>query len=75
MKAKMTSVHWRRRARMIDTSLEHLRIAREMLRIAGARQAANYVARALKSVEGAHRHASGREITTAMEEAQEKGDA
>ncbi len=40
----------------IDTAIHQLRIARDNLAAAGARQAANAVRRALKSAEGAQRH-------------------
>lgn len=46
----------------IDLSLTHLRQARERLRAAGAKNAADYVARAIKSTEGAKRHARRREL-------------
>ena len=49
-----------------ETRLDRIRLAADLvktarnhLRIAGANNAADYVARALKSVEGAHRHARG----------------
>lgn len=41
----------------IRYSIEELRRARESLKLAGARRAAGAVARALKSVQGAERHA------------------
>lgn len=41
----------------IGIAIEQLRGVRERLKAAGARQAARYVAAALKSVEGAQRHA------------------
>lgn len=41
----------------IDNALLHLRYARKQLRECGCKRAADYVARALKSAEGAHRHA------------------
>lgn len=55
----------KRRARVIGQAavlkcigaVAQLRIARDWLRAAGAKNAADYVARALKSAEGAKRHA------------------
>jgi hypothetical protein len=41
----------------IGAAIRHLREARDSLRLAGADKAADYVARALKSTEGAYRHA------------------
>lgn len=49
--------------RVITAQILVLRAVREQLRGAGAIKAAEYVARALKSVEGAERHA-GRAIGT-----------
>lgn len=42
---------------MVGLALGHMRQAREILRLAGAGNAADYAARALKSAEGAERHA------------------
>jgi hypothetical protein len=47
----------------ISTAVESLRFARDRLRLAGANNAASYVARALKSAQGAFRHAEGRFYT------------
>lgn len=44
----------------IENAIRYLRAARNILRHAGAKKAADYVARALKSAEGALRHAQGR---------------
>jgi hypothetical protein len=41
----------------IQTAIETLRAVRDELKSAGCRQSARYVAKALKSVEGANRHA------------------
>lgn len=41
----------------INTAIAQLRGVRDRLVLAGATQAAKYVRRALKSAEGAHRHA------------------
>lgn len=46
----------------VTAALEKLREARNLLRDAGAMQAAEYVARAMKSVEGAQRHAEHRQV-------------
>jgi len=45
---------------IIEIALRHLRSARTSLREAGAKNAADCVARALKSAEGAKRHAERR---------------
>lgn len=45
----------------IKLAAQLIRTAREHLRAAGATKAADYVQRALKSVEGAERHARGME--------------
>lgn len=50
--------------REIDAAIVDLRRARDLLRQAGATQAAKYVARALKSAEGARRHADHRPLET-----------
>lgn len=42
---------------VINTALLSMRAARDALRICGCKNAADYVARALKSAEGALRHA------------------
>ena len=42
---------------LISMAIARLHIARAFLRSAGAKNAADYVARALKSAEGAQRHA------------------
>lgn len=44
---------------LIVDSIQRLRGVREQLKAAGARQAARYVAAAIKSVEGAERHVQG----------------
>lgn len=44
----------------IEAAVSRLREARGLLRDAGANRAADYVARALKSAEGAQRHAERR---------------
>ena len=49
----------RQYAALLD-ALDDLRAARGRLRFAGATRAADYVTRALKSVEGAARHAENR---------------
>jgi hypothetical protein len=46
----------------IKSARHALRFARDRLREAGADKAADYVARALKSAEGAQRHADGQEL-------------
>jgi hypothetical protein len=56
----MTSWHQRKVA--CERAIMDLKRARDQLRDAGATQAANAVARALKSVDGARRHADGREL-------------
>jgi len=43
----------------IACAISRLQVAREFLRIAGSIDAAAYVARAIKSTEGAKRHAEG----------------
>ena len=45
--------------RKIVSAIDYLKIARDMLRDAGAHHAATYVARAIKSADGAARHAEG----------------
>jgi hypothetical protein len=45
------------RAHNVAESLHYLKLARDLLRLAGAPRARAYVARALKSAEGAQRHA------------------
>lgn len=45
------------RVAQIDLAIGYLRVARKLLRGARAPRAADYVARALKSAEGARRHA------------------
>lgn len=52
-------------AHMIGEVLKALRGCRSNLRLAGAPKAADYVARAIKSAEGAHRHAQRRRTTEA----------
>lgn len=52
----------------IKAALWHARQARGQLRQAGASNAADYVARALKSIEGAERHAKGRRWRDVPEE-------
>lgn len=52
---------WKRIER-IGGALRHLKEARDHLRLAGADKAADYVARAIKSAEGAARHARNLEI-------------
>jgi hypothetical protein len=42
----------------IDIALNHLRVARRLLRNASAIKAAEHVARAIKSTDGAMRHAT-----------------
>jgi plasmid stabilization system protein ParE len=49
------------RRKYAERAAMQLRTARAWLRLAGAERAAAYVARALKSVEGAQRHARGLE--------------
>jgi hypothetical protein len=49
------------RQERIKLAAELVKMARNHLRAAGAHNAADYVARALKSVEGAQRHARGLE--------------
>lgn len=44
----------------IRGALDHLRLAKEHLRSAGAWHAVDYTKRAIKSAEGARRHAEGR---------------
>lgn len=44
----------------IEAALGHLREARDLLRLAGAGKAADYVARSMKSADGAYRHALGK---------------
>lgn len=46
------------RYELVDLSVEQLRAVREMLRTAHAPKAAEAVAKAMKSVEGARRHAA-----------------
>lgn len=50
---------WQAALRISQTThaIHHLKAARDLLRGAGANKAADYVARALKSAEGAARHA------------------
>lgn len=43
----------------VQAAIKHLRDARRLLRQSGARRAADYVGRAIKSAEGAERHAAG----------------
>lgn len=50
----------------IETAIKTLRTVRDELKVAGCRHSARYVAKALKSVEGAHRHAT-RAAFTAVE--------
>ena len=45
---------------LVRDAIEDLRKARNRLRYAGADKAADYVARAMKSAEGALRHAQGK---------------
>lgn len=45
--------------RRIDRAIDDLKLVRDELRIVGAKRAASYVARAIKSAEGAQRHANG----------------
>ncbi|MGY3482255.1 hypothetical protein ACVW1C_000138 [Bradyrhizobium sp. USDA 4011] len=52
------------RLERVRLAAQLIRTARNHLRIADANSAANYVARALKSVEGAQRHARGLETRT-----------
>lgn len=54
---------------LIEDALNRLRMGRYLLRTAGAKNAADYVARALKSAEGALRHARS------MANAAERGEA
>lgn len=49
----------RSRLEAAQRACSYLRLARTALRNAGAGEAANYAARALKSAEGAVRHAEG----------------
>lgn len=49
-----------RRPEVIGAAIEKLKQARALLVICGAGSAADYVRRALKSAEGAERHAEGR---------------
>lgn len=49
----------------VGAAIHHLREARDNLRLAGADKAADYVARALKSAEGAYRHARNLEFRSA----------
>lgn len=49
------------RRKYAERAAMQLRTARAWLRLAGAERAAAYTARALKSVEGAERHARGME--------------
>lgn len=51
-----SGVHPINRPVFVRNAIEALKTAREELRIAGANNAADYVARALKSAEGALRH-------------------
>lgn len=59
------------RARVTGSAAASLRVIRTDLRRVGANEAADYVARALKSVEGAERHANRlyREADTAYKAA------
>lgn len=50
------------RPERIKVAVDFVRKARAILKDAGANHAAAYVARALKSVEGAHRHAMALEM-------------
>lgn len=56
----MTAKGNAQRLKAIETALVHLRAARIYLRIAAAPHARAYVARAMKSADGARRHAAGR---------------
>lgn len=61
MLALLEDTH-RTKADNIKLAIMLIRSAREHLRVAGADKAADYVQRALKSVEGAQRHARGLEV-------------
>ena len=50
----------------IEAAITLLRVARNFLRSSGARKAANAVAKALKSAEGARRHAENKELSKAV---------
>lgn len=50
------------RAATIATAIDHLKAARDLLRRAHASRAADATARALKSADGAKRHAEGQAI-------------
>lgn len=52
------------REQMIRRALGELRLSRDILRRCGANNAADYVARAIKSVDGALRHAKHRSNRT-----------
>jgi hypothetical protein len=45
------------REQLIDNALSHLRIARDLLKVADAPKATDKVRHAMKSAEGAERHA------------------
>ncbi|MGL4962846.1 MAG: hypothetical protein ACRC67_16560 [Inquilinus sp.] len=47
----------------IEAAITLLRVARNFLRSSGARRAGDAVARALKSAEGARRHAENKELS------------
>lgn len=49
-----------KRLLLIRAAINNMRVARDSLRLANASKAADYVSRALKSVEGAERHAINR---------------
>jgi hypothetical protein len=51
---------WYRRRCTAEMALRWLAVQRDNLRMVGADKAANAVARAMKSVDGAGRHAAGR---------------
>jgi len=53
------ATHKPNRERRIEDAIIFLRPARNAMREAGASRAANYVARAIKSADGARRHAAG----------------
>jgi hypothetical protein len=50
----------------IQIAINRMCEARDILRACGAKNAADYVARALKSAEGAYRHAKGTNIRTGI---------
>jgi hypothetical protein len=51
------------RINRVRDAIAYLKLSRDLLRSAKANRAADYVARSLKSAEGALRHARNKEIT------------